>query len=558
MKHHEPEKTQIDKVKIETMRGELRALQDFLEERAINEVAQVAFSADGRTFGYEAPLSLTIPVGSYVHLKDGKEREYLGQIITKEIIQREGTEISFGIDEQQQDALPEWLNVTETSNRIRIRALIGSGVLLAKLAGDSYLPTSNADTFQKANIGQADSTMVERYLSDTGHKKATLPIGKALYVDGQASVELNASGFNRHTFMCGQSGSGKTFSMGIVMEQILLNTNLRIVIIDPNSDFVSLHRMSPFEQINRFRSEPLSENAYQQLNQRYQQIAAGLRVFRPPVLAENPANALRVRFGDLSQQEQGTVLEMDPLHDREEFNAFWRLIDGLGHQDYSWEDVRNAIGRTLTSENRQLGLRIENLGITDWDVWCAPGEPSVIETLAEDDWRCLVFDIGPLGSRVEKAVIANAVLNYFWRTRNQRQPVLLVIDEAHNICPQEPVDEMQAISTDEVIHIAGEGRKFGLYLLLATQRPSKIHSNVLSQCDNLMLMRMNSASDLTHLASVLSHIPSSLLEQATKFGMGETLLAGRIVKNATFARFEGRLSKEGGSDIPTTWANSGG
>jgi DNA helicase HerA-like ATPase len=148
------------------------------------------------------------------------------------------------------------------------------------------------------------------------------------------------------------------------------------------------------------------------------------------------------------------------------------------------------------------------------------------------------------------------VLNYFWQERNKRQPVLLVIDEAHNICPQEPVDEMQAISTDAVIRIAGEGRKFGLYLLLATQRPSKIHSNVLSQCDNLILMRMNSTSDLAHLASVLSHIPSSLLEQATKFGLGETLLAGRIVKNPSYAKFEGRLSKEGGSDIPTTWANS--
>jgi hypothetical protein len=71
-----------------------------------------------------------------------------------------------------------------------------------------------------------------------------------------------------------------------------------------------------------------------------------------------------------------------------------------------------------------------------------------------------------------------------------------------------------------------------------------------------MLMRMNSISDLAHLSSVLSHIPSSLLEQATKFGLGETLLAGRIVKNPTFAKFEGRMSEEGGSDIPATWATT--
>jgi DNA helicase HerA-like ATPase len=105
-----------------------------------------------------------------------------------------------------------------------------------------------------------------------------------------------------------------------------------------------------------------------------------------------------------------------------------------------------------------------------------------------------------------------------------------------------------------VIRIAGEGRKFGLYLLLASQRPNKIHSNVLSQCDNLLLMRMNSHADLAHLASILSQVPTSLMEQATKFSIGESLLAGRIVQNPTFAKFEGRLSVEGGGDIPTTWA----
>jgi hypothetical protein len=56
---------------------------------------------------------------------------------------------------------------------------------------------------------------------------------------------------------------------------------------------------------------------------------------------------------------------------------------------------------------------------------------------------------------------------------------------------------------------------------------------------------------------VLSHIPASLMEQATKFSLGESLLAGRIVKNPVFAKFEGRLSEEGGSDIPTTWATPG-
>jgi DNA helicase HerA-like ATPase len=166
----------------------------------------------------------------------------------------------------------------------------------------------------------------------------------------------------------------------------------------------------------------------------------------------------------------------------------------------------------------------------------------------------MVLDIGTLGSSVEKQVIANATLTHFWQQRHRRQPIMIVIDEAHNICPQEASSPMQAISTETMIRIAGEGRKFGLYLLLASQRPNKIHNNVLSQCDNLLLMRMNSQADLAHLVSILSQIPPSLMEQATNFSIGKALVAGRIVQNPIFARFEGRLSEEGGGDIPTTWA----
>lgn len=69
-------------------------------------------------------------------------------------------------------------------------------------------------------------------------------------------------------------------------------------------------------------------------------------------------------------------------------------------------------------------------------------------------------------------------------------------------------------------------------------------------------MRMNSREDLAQLATSFSQVPASLLDETAKFGLGETVLGGPIVPNPTFARFEGRLSEEGGSDIPSTWAAS--
>ena len=116
---------------------------------------------------------------------------------------------------------------------------------------------------------------------------------------------------------------------------------------------------------------------------------------------------------------------------------------------------------------------------------------------------------------------AEALLAALWRRRAAREPVLIVIDEAHNVCPARPEDPLTAMATEHAVRIAGEGRKFGLVLLVATQRPQKVHENVVSQCENLVLMRMNSRSDLALLAETFSFVPSSLL------GLSDRVPAGR-------------------------------
>ena len=86
--------------------------------------------------------------------------------------------------------------------------------------------------------------------------------------------------------------------------------------------------------------------------------------------------------------------------------------------------------------------------------------------------------------------------------------MLLVIDEAHNVCPADPVDPLARATTERLIQIANEGRKYGIWLLLCTQRPSRIHQAVLAQCDNLALMRMNSPGDLARARAALRVRPA--------------------------------------------------
>ncbi|HET7273290.1 MAG TPA: ATP-binding protein [Rubrobacter sp.] len=546
----------VKKIRIRAME-ELGAIPKVLKElQELVPLLSAAYSTDGRTFGYEAPLSMSIPVGSYVSLTAQGGGEYLGQVVTKEVSVRQGAEIGLELDPSLSALLPEGISFSSSHTYpLQRRYANGSGVILGKLEQSRYVPTSSEDGFQSADLAPAGENLVAAYLA--AGVRAQLDVGRALYTEGRVRVPLKAEGFDRHTFLCGQSGSGKTFALGVILERLLLETELKIVILDPNSDFVRLDRVRPRDEVNRTSSSALSSEGYDALLERYGRVAPRLRLLRPAPYAEDPSKLLRIRFSDLERHEQGLVLGMDPLRDREEFNAYWRAIQDLNRDRYSLSEVKEVVVRRFSEDARRLGLRIENLGIADWSLWCESDEPSLVDML-EGDWRCLIVDSGTLASPAEQSIVAMAVLGHLWRHRNERQPILIVADEAHNICPQEPADNLEAAATSHAIKIAGEGRKFGLYLLVATQRPSKIHANVLSQCDNLALMRMNSVSDLAHVSQIFSQAPATFLEQSSHFAQGECLLAGKMVRNPTFVAFEGRFSEEGGTDVPSSWASVDG
>jgi DNA helicase HerA-like ATPase len=161
-----------------------------------------------------------------------------------------------------------------------------------------------------------------------------------------------------------------------------------------------------------------------------------------------------------------------------------------------------------------------------------------------------VLEVGGFTYPEEHLVVAMAVLDELWAQREARRPVLIVIDEAHNLCSPDGDSPLQKRVRERLIQIAAEGRKFGLWLLLSTQRPSKVHVNVVSQCDNLALMKMTSPIDLAELASVFGFAPSSFLEQSPDFEQGDVLFAGGFTAAPMLAKMRSRLTVEGGADVP--------
>ena len=160
-----------------------------------------------------------------------------------------------------------------------------------------------------------------------------------------------------------------------------------------------------------------------------------------------------------------------------------------------------------------------------------------------------VLDLGGFAHPSEPKVAALAALEHLWINRNDRKSLLIVIDEAHNLCSPTPATPVERALTALIVQIAAEGRKYGLWLFLSTQRPTKIHPTVLSQCDNLGLMRMNSPRDLAELAEVFGFVPEELLLRSQHFKQGQGLFAGGFIAEPTMAQMRGRITQEGGSDV---------
>ncbi len=474
-------------------------------ERAI---VPLATSVDGRRFTFQASLhDLAFQSGGYVVLENGIEPR-LGQVITLESASSEGPDLAVSLGED-----------LAAHNQMVLRFAQGEGVVLE---GDGA-------PFHDATARPAEPEEVGAWLERTRPQRASLEVGELVLARG-VPFSLDAGGFDRHTFLCGQSGSGKTYSLGLVLEQLLLETDLRILILDPNSDFVRLGRVR--------------DGADEGLASRYSGVAGTVSV-RTRAGGGEP---LQLAFPELSSAAQAAVLRLDPIADREEYAALTAALE-------QWKPSTLVdLAASGGVDERRLVSRAENLGVLGWDVWSRGVKGSILEDAVDPSVRCLVVDLGSLGTRGEQALVAEAILGRLWERRTDRSPVLVVIDEAHNVCPQDPEDPLTALATEHAVRIAGEGRKFGLYLLVSTQRPHKVHENVLSQCDNLLLMRMNSTADLGFVGDVFSFVPQSLLSRATTFRQGESLAAGKISPHPALLQFGARVSEEGGGDVPADWA----
>jgi uncharacterized protein len=170
-----------------------------------------------------------------------------------------------------------------------------------------------------------------------------------------------------------------------------------------------------------------------------------------------------------------------------------------------------------------------------------------------------VLDISGLPPEVIGTVVGTMLrLIYdalFWAMNlpvgGRQQPLLLILEEAHRFLP---ADESTAAHR-VVSRIAKEGRKYGVGLMVVTQRPSDIDSAVLSQCGTMIALRVTNGTDRAAVAGMVPDDLGGLVDLLPSLRTGEALVLGDALQVPSRIRVRKAREKPVGDDppLPEAW-----
>ncbi|MBY6240071.1 ATP-binding protein [Methylosinus sp. Sm6] len=193
--------------------------------------------------------------------------------------------------------------------------------------------------------------------------------------------------------------------------------------------------------------------------------------------------------------------------------------------------LRMRLKTRLADRRWSVFTNFDELGITSTGKWF---RSLGFETGAS---KITVFDLSML-SHEALPFICSTIGRILLEAREKLQasqrysnPWVLVLEEAHNYArpSRQSEDRGQALSRKAFERVAKEGRKFGLSLIVASQRPSEISPTIISQCANFFSHRLQNPDDIDHFKRIIPRQAQRLLDQVTVLASGEAIVFGSAV-----------------------------
>jgi len=384
--------------------------------------------------------------------------------------------------------------------------------------GIDFFPTLDSDVF---TVDEVELKSI--YNSTIKPDKATLIVGNDIYFD---QVDINADPnvlFGKHCAVFGNTGSGKSCTVTSLLQGIylergrLLNINkgkLKTIIIDSNEEYSAI--FNTIDEGQNVKADWVLLKNYSELELSHKdlsfyELTELLKEESPNVipylkeavikLKNNPNADAKVyyEFADLEEE----IINAVPLIKQGKKDDFTigflkHIIKRINHfsSDERFNSVFNKQGNTIYDF---LNSEIETILILSLRV-------------ANDILALLVY------------MISKSIFNYKSNHKNiDSDNILLVLEEAHRY--------ISTVSSDQVNNyyiekLAREGRKFGVNLLVSTQRPSEVSHTVISQCNSLIVHKLTNIRDLEFIRNTIEYDDKSQIDLLTSLKQQEALVLG--------------------------------
>ena len=400
--------------------------------------------------------------------------------------------------------------------------------------GDLQLPKKAVMPGKPVYI--APTKLLEKFYSYPAEE--AIKIG-SLITRNEVSISLSVKGFRRHLGLIAQTGSGKTYLAGIIADE-LLRKGGTLVMLDPHADYVFLSRNVDgkrnelSDRITVFRN-PASTG-------RYSEVEVGKITPYEICFSDLDLNEVCLISGISEHYANimaGLQRALEQLKSEKDTFQPDDLIEKLENAD-KWKEqkveakVISGAKSAVKYLRRLARMQVFTDSTTNIDQMLRPMHLSVVDLSGLDDEVSDYIASRILSDIYEK--ISDGEFEY---------PVFVFVEEAHRFIPADD----KTYSSPIIKKIAAEGRKFGVFLILITQRPSKIHSDALSQCNSQIIMRITNPQDQNAIAMSSERLGENLLNDLPGLNTGEAVIVGEMTRAPVMARIKKRRTREGGSDI---------
>jgi hypothetical protein len=441
------------------------------------------------------------------------------------------------------------------------------------------------------------------------NKDETINVGQISASESlPAHLDLNKL-LTRHCAIVGSTGAGKSNTVSIILQAIATNPKFksqRILLIDPHGEYnealsnqCKVFKLTanfeldeeelyipywalPFDEMISIFSGRISDSQKDHLRHEIFKRKIAASTLLDPVPPEGSLTSdsplpfsIKQLWFDLDDFERQTYTDngrsvKSPLietGDAELYKSNRYTPAALGGGSPFLNNKALSILSFLDSvRNKALDERFKFLfncgdfepdltGKVDSDLnellasWLGHDKPITILDLSGIPPEIMVSISGALLKIVYDCLFWSQNLNVGGR----KQPLLIVLEEAHNYLKA----GQDAISSRTVQTIAKEGRKYGVGLMLVTQRPSELDETVISQCGSMIALRMTNGKDRSHIASVVQDDLQDLVGLLPSLRTGEGLVMGEMVKIPSRVRFDriAKSPKSGDPNVSKLWQN---